>query len=502
MPIEQLFLLAGAIALLGIFAVLLLWRAIGRSVRPGQDAEDVPRTRSLHRDAGPDVPDPGEVPALSALDRVVRVVTLLFLAGGAIAVTVSQSFGPGEVAVYMVLAVAILAVVFVGDLLPEHVLRGTRPVLQVSLAIGVVTLLVALTDGVRSPFVVGYFLIVGGAALSSDDAAPTLLALAAGVTYLLVAGLLPGAAPVGAVELAWALFTVMTLALLAYIATVAGRQHRRARDAALRLARFDALTGLYTRNYLFNSIEREIARAARIGRGFCLLMLDLDDLKPVNDTFGHPIGDRVLRGITDVIGRDIRQTDLAARYGGDEFVVLLPETDAAGALVVAEKLRADIAAMLIRSDTRVIRTSVSIGLVVHPEDGLTLDDLMASADAAMYESKRRGKNQIVGYVSRTQHLGSAEPPAGAPPAGAPPAPVIDESLSGMRRDGLSSFEVTVADAGHGGPPTERHVRYEPAARRGVPWQMADLPERRATVLAPRRTPGRQEPDPEGSRPPS
>ncbi|MDQ3447889.1 MAG: GGDEF domain-containing protein, partial [Chloroflexota bacterium] len=152
------------------------------------------------------------------------------------------------------------------------------------------------------------------------------------------------------------------------------------------------------------SIEREISRAARTGRAFCLLMLDLDDLKMVNDTYGHPVGDRVIRAITEVIRRSVRETDLAARYGGDEFVVVLPETESGGALTVAAKLRVDIAALVLRVDTRTIRTSVSVGLVSYPEDGVTLEQLMASVDAAMYESKRRGKNQIVGYVTRTQRV--------------------------------------------------------------------------------------------------
>ncbi|MBA2569791.1 MAG: diguanylate cyclase, partial [Chloroflexi bacterium] len=414
MPIEQLSLLVGAVVLLGIFAVLLLLRATGRPVSTGRDAGA--RDASPPRDPHTHPEDTPDVPALSALDRVVRVVSLLFLAGAGIAVTLSQSFGPTGVAIYLVLAVAILAVVFVGDMLPETYLRGFRQALQVSVAIGVVTLLVALTGGVRSPFVAGYFLIVGGAALSSDDAAPTLMAIASGLAYLLVASLLPGREPIGPPQVAWAIFNVVALGLLAYIATVAGLQQRRAREAAFRLARFDPLTGLFTRTYLFSTIEREIARATRIGRRFCLLMLDLDDLKPVNDTFGHPVGDRVLRGITDVIRRSIRQTDLAARYGGDEFVIVLPETEAAGALTVAEKLRADVAGMAIRIDTRVIRTSVSIGLVVHPDDGATLEDLMASVDAAMYESKRRGKNQIVGYVTRTERVAT---PAGVGPVTAP-----------------------------------------------------------------------------------
>ena len=133
-----------------------------------------------------------------------------------------------------------------------------------------------------------------------------------------------------------------------------------------------------------------------------MLMLDLDDLKPVNDTFGHQWGDRLLRAVADTIRHTIRFTDAAARYGGDEFVVLLPETDAAGGYVVAEKLRRDIAALTLRAADRNVRSSVSVGLVTYPDDGATIEQLVAAADVAMYESKRRGKNRIVGYQTRTE----------------------------------------------------------------------------------------------------
>jgi diguanylate cyclase (GGDEF)-like protein len=154
-------------------------------------------------------------------------------------------------------------------------------------------------------------------------------------------------------------------------------------------------------------MEQEIRRSERMDREFAVLMLDLDDLKPVNDTFGHQWGDRLIRSVADVIRQTIRFTDSAARYGGDEFIVLLPETDAAGAYVVAETLRRDIAALTLRASDRNVRSSVSIGMVTYPQDGTTIEQLVAAADVAMYESKRRGKNQIVGYRTRTERVATA-----------------------------------------------------------------------------------------------
>ena len=154
--------------------------------------------------------------------------------------------------------------------------------------------------------------------------------------------------------------------LLAYVAMVIAREQRRPRDAAIRLSTVDPLTGLFNRTFFFAAIEREIARSARSGRGFCLLMMDLDELKAINDRLGHFYGDRVLRGVGEVITQGVRRIDTAARYGGDEFVVLLPETDPTGAFVLAEKIRIGVRDMPIELPGGVPRPSLSVGVVSYP----------------------------------------------------------------------------------------------------------------------------------------
>ncbi len=397
MPIEHSLLLVGATVLtvLGVLAMLGL-------PRPGALGSDHPRAGPW----GTVLPSDGDrfdqspegatdVPSMVSVDRVMRVGSLLLLAGAGIAVTVRGTFDALEVALFLILTVATTVAVVVDHFLPPSRLGRSRKIVQVGVAIAVVTMLVGLTGGASSPFVAGYFLIVAASALSSEDLIPTALAVLGPLAYLLLSAVMPAADGLGMAWVTWAAFNVTALGVLAYITTVAGRQERGARRAAVRLARFDPLTRLYTRTYLYNAIEREIDRASRTGRGFCLLMLDVDDLKSVNDTHGHPAGDRVIRAVSEVIRGSTRQSDLAARYGGDEFVVVLPETDAAGALIVGTKVRTDIAVLLLRVDAKTIRTSVSVGLVCHPEDGATLEQLMAAVDAAMYESKRRGKNQVV-----------------------------------------------------------------------------------------------------------
>jgi two-component system, cell cycle response regulator len=274
--------------------------------------------------------------------------------------------------------------------------------------------------------------VVAGTALSTEGRAPLAIALLASATVALVGIVDALGSPLDARSLAWMGFNAVALVLLADIATAASRAQRHARDEALRASRFDGLTGLYNRAFFFTTMEQEIRRSDRMGRGFTMLMLDLDDLKPVNDTFGHQWGDRMLRAVADTIRQTIRFTDAAARYGGDEFVLLLPETDAAGGYVVAEKLRRDIAAVTLRAADRNVRSTVSVGLVTYPDDGRTIEQLVAAADVAMYESKRRGKNRIVGYQTRTERVATAidiEVESGAV-AELPAAPAVDVRTGG------------------------------------------------------------------------
>jgi diguanylate cyclase (GGDEF)-like protein len=186
---------------------------------------------------------------------------------------------------------------------------------------------------------------------------------------------------------------------------VIAREQRRARDAAIRMSTVDSLTGLFNRAFFFSAVEREIARSARTGRGFCLLMMDLDELKTINDRYGHFIGDRVLGAVGGVIREGVRRIDTAARYGGDEFVVLLPETEASGAWVLAEKIRLGVSELLVPGSEA--RASMSVGVVSFPDDGHTADELMIAADQAMYASKRAGKNRVMGIGVRRNRTGVA-----------------------------------------------------------------------------------------------
>jgi diguanylate cyclase (GGDEF)-like protein len=238
-------------------------------------------------------------------------------------------------------------------------------------------------------------LIVGGAALVVSPRVTFALACVASLGYILAVAA-PGSRPMSPLTIAAVAINLTALVLLAYVALVIAQEQRRARDAAIRLSTIDPLTGLFNRTFFFAAVDREIARSARSGRGFCLLMMDLDDLKSINDRNGHYYGDRVLGGVGQVIRSGVRRIDTAARYGGDEFVVLLPETDPTGAYVLAEKVRIGVTELNVPVDGSTITSTMSVGVVSFPTDGRTSDELMISADQAMYASKRSGKNRVTG----------------------------------------------------------------------------------------------------------
>ncbi len=150
----------------------------------------------------------------------------------------------------------------------------------------------------------------------------------------------------------------------------------------------DELTGLPNRRHLMRKLEEEIARAQRTGHPFALLMIDLDHFKKVNDRHGHPTGDRVLRECADCLRQNIRRTDIAGRYGGEEFCVLLPETSGEGAHRSAEKLRRAVGALPDPAPT------ISVGVAVR-QTHASAEAILRDADEALYEAKAAGRDCVV-----------------------------------------------------------------------------------------------------------
>jgi len=158
----------------------------------------------------------------------------------------------------------------------------------------------------------------------------------------------------------------------------------------------DALTGLYNRRYLEEVLERELRRASRAVQSLGILMIDLDHFKGFNDTYGHEAGDAVLREIGASLTKGVRAEDFVCRFGGEEFVVILPTADPAASRARAERLRSKTKSLTIMHQGRSMgMITISVGVAVFPEHGHAPKELMAAADAALYEAKRGGRDQVV-----------------------------------------------------------------------------------------------------------
>lgn len=157
----------------------------------------------------------------------------------------------------------------------------------------------------------------------------------------------------------------------------------------------DPLTGLYNRRKFEDFLRHEIIRSQRSQRNFSVIMVDLDNFKYINDTFGHPIGDLVLKELSGMLGDGLRKGDLLARLGGDEFVIILPETAAENGFYVANKLHLALGDRAFELPVGKIRCTASFSMVSYPDDGQTAEEIYAAMDVALFKAKTHGKNQVM-----------------------------------------------------------------------------------------------------------
>jgi diguanylate cyclase (GGDEF)-like protein len=170
-------------------------------------------------------------------------------------------------------------------------------------------------------------------------------------------------------------------------------------ESLMRFAFTDYLTGLRTRGYFEQQLDLEFKRAERRRQKFALLMIDIDHFKNLNDTYGHHVGDQVLREVASILVKDMREVDTVARYGGEEFVIILPETTETAALFVAERLRRAVekAKFFAGSPGAIQHLTISVGLAVYDRDARFKRDLIESSDAALYAAKHEGRNRTVSF---------------------------------------------------------------------------------------------------------
>jgi diguanylate cyclase (GGDEF)-like protein len=186
---------------------------------------------------------------------------------------------------------------------------------------------------------------------------------------------------------------ISPMLLVAYITTMLSADIRRAYGHMKVLSETDELTGVLNMRAFAAVAERVFHQAERYARPFSVLMIDSDSLKQVNDKYGHETGNRLLRLTVECIQGQLRQTDLIARYGGDEFVVLLPETPCSGVVGVADRIRRSMESALLPTREGTVTATISIGIAGYPNHGADLESVLEKADQAMYASKTGGKNR-------------------------------------------------------------------------------------------------------------
>jgi len=188
---------------------------------------------------------------------------------------------------------------------------------------------------------------------------------------------------------------VLTLALAAGLATRLGRPLARMFGELTDQAERDSLTGLANRRVLDERLEEELDRSRRYGTHLSLILVDIDNFKSVNDRYGHQCGDDVLRGVAPVFGNSLRELDLAGRFGGEEFALVLPGTPVASALRVAEQIRRALAKVtVVGPGGELVGVTASFGAAEFPAN-TSVGSLVEAADRALYQAKRDGKDRVV-----------------------------------------------------------------------------------------------------------
>ena len=162
----------------------------------------------------------------------------------------------------------------------------------------------------------------------------------------------------------------------------------------IEMSRLDPLTKLFNRSHLEQRLMESIGRSERFGAALSVIMIDIDNFKSINDTFGHLCGDLVLRQVASLLKETVRQVDIVGRYGGEEFCCILPDTNAENACMLAERLRETVEQAELRFDSQTLHVTISLGVVEYGDTCDVLETLIKAADDALYESKRNGRNMV------------------------------------------------------------------------------------------------------------
>ena len=261
------------------------------------------------------------------------------------------------------------------------------------------------TGGLASPLVNLYLLVIITTALTLGKAATLLQIALIAACYIWLAD----TSESDSLMLYFATLATQfaPMILVAYITTMLSSDIRRALIHIKMLSEKDELTGVLNMRAFTTIADRVSRQAARYGHSYTVLMVDSDSLKVVNDQFGHQAGNRLLQMLVQSIQAQLRETDVLARYGGDEFIVLLPETASSGAEIVATRIRQRVEAAVLNTRDRPITTTVSIGIASFPEHANDMASIMERADQALYASKTGGRNKVTVAPARASYVAAS-----------------------------------------------------------------------------------------------
>jgi len=324
------------------------------------------------------------VRSVAVVDALLLAVVGLFVAMGA-----EPQARPGAILIGMAAFAAIAVALRIRRLFP----RQTRLKLAVEtwLMVAFITVTLYFSGKDESALVNLYLLPVIVCALTLGRVVTLLQVALIAALYMLLAADNPKVDVVSAAYIARALGVLVPYMLVAWLTTTLAYDVYAARNRIENLAQTDTLTALFNLRTFNEIYKREHAAAERQGRVFALLLIDLDGLKAINDSFGHEAGNNAIVLVANAILRSVRTTDFAARLGGDEFVVLLTGADPESAQVVATRIRNNVSGTTLNIGARMIRCAVSIGAANYPKDSRDMKELMSLADRRMYRDKELRK---------------------------------------------------------------------------------------------------------------
>ena len=296
----------------------------------------------------------------------------------------------------MLLAMAVYALFVIAFRYSKLFTRETQWKLAVETwaIIFFITWCVYQTGGIDSPLISLYLLVIIFSALTLGKIVTLLeFGLISTVYFYLAQSNLDGGSH-SILQMSEMAMTFAPYLMVAYLTSLLAADLKNAREGLEQLSDTDEVTGLNNRRAFNKMLEAETRKAERYDRPFSVLMLDADDLKGVNDEFGHAVGDKLIITIAQVINDSLRKTDFLARFGGDEFVAILTETPVDRAVDVAERIRSSVENTSFAVDGKRVASTISIGVSCYSKEVSEIEEIMERADKKLYESKDKGKNAV------------------------------------------------------------------------------------------------------------